>query len=96
MNLFWSSPTGDMELLIKMLVWIAIIAVIVALFHRRILSGVVVFSILGNIVVFLNVGSRLFYFYNIEWLQYVAVFFWPILNIGLLVWWLHGRKKSDS
>jgi len=93
MNLFWSSPTGDMELLIKMLIWIAIVAFIVALFHRRILSGIVVFSILGNIVVLLNVGSRLFYFYDIEWLQYVAVFFWPFLNIFLLGGWFYWRKK---
>ena len=72
---------------------IFILALIVSIVRRCILPGILVFSILGNIVVWLSLGSRLYTFYEIEYVRDITRFFWPILNIFLLGGWFYWRKK---
>ena len=91
---FWSSPTGDMELLLWTLLVAAAIAIVVGILHRRVLTGVVVFSVLGNVVVWLTLGSRLYTFYEIEFIRPFARFLWPLINAILIIWWVWSIRKG--
>ncbi|PIV86368.1 MAG: hypothetical protein COW50_01820, partial [Candidatus Moranbacteria bacterium CG17_big_fil_post_rev_8_21_14_2_50_41_107] len=52
------------------------------------------FSILGNISFLLNAGSRMFIFYHVVWIQYIAIFFWPFINIFLIIKYFKEHENN--
>lgn len=83
--MFWSSPSADLEIITYLLFFAFAVAVGVYVFSKKILRSITVLSILGNIIFYLNSGSRLFDMYNIKWAVVFTLDFWPYINIILLI-----------
>jgi hypothetical protein len=73
---------------------IAIATLLIFFKTRNKQLSLTIFSVFSNIVLFLASvsGSLIFRIYNIEWLQFLAIFVWPLINIILIVW--YARKKK--
>lgn len=84
---------------LNLMLWLFGVSIIISLFifiklKNRALA-LLVLSILSGVILFIVSisGSFIFRIYNIEWLQYFALFIWPIINIILIV--LYVRKKKQ-
>lgn len=57
--------------------------------------ALLVLSIFSNIIFFLTAisGSLIFRIYNIEWLQYFALFIWPVVNIIFIIFYVRKKNK---
>lgn len=84
-NMFFSDPGLDLQILI----WLFVISFAVAIFlylkTRQILLAVLTFSVLANLSLWINSGSRFFDINNLNWIVAFTKFYWPILNLALLV-----------
>lgn len=72
----------------------SIVSFIVLVVLKNKIAALLAFSVLVNLV-FLSailLGSLFFRIYNVEWLQYVVVFVWPIINVVLVI--SYARKKK--
>jgi len=49
--------------------------------------SLLVFSFLSNLSIYLIIlsDSRMFNYYNIEWLKFFSIFIWPFINIFLFL-----------
>jgi hypothetical protein len=49
--------------------------------------SLLVFSLLSNLSIYLIIlsDSRMFNYYNIEWLKFFSIFIWPFINIFLFL-----------
>ena len=83
---------SDLQVTIFLIVISLIISFVV--FLRNKLLAIVTFSVLSNASLLLNIGSEMFYFNNIEWLQYFSVFVWPVVNIILIGRYLWKKFKN--
>lgn len=83
--MFFSDPGFDLRVSLGLLVFSAIVGLVVLAKTRNKFKAFVIFSVLGNLSFLANIGSRMFIAYNIKWLGYFALIFWPILNIYLLI-----------
>ncbi len=83
---------SDLQVTIFLIVISLIISFVV--FLRNKLLAIVTFSVLSNASFLLNIGSEMFYFNNIEWLQYFSVFVWPVVNIILIGRYLWKKFKN--
>lgn len=92
--MFLTSPDLELQLVIIALVIAAIISLVIGLFKKNAITGLVWFSIFGNLIFLMNVGASLFRFYNIEWLRSFSVFIWPVINILLIVFFLINKKEK--
>jgi hypothetical protein len=93
--LFFGDPGVDLWITVFLIgVSLIVSLVFLALAKRKILA-LVVFSVLANISVWLNIGSQMFISYNILWFKYFAVLIWPIINIALIIYYVRtGSKKK--
>lgn len=82
---------ADMQLTVALLVVSAIVSVIVYAVSKSVKKALVVFSVLANVSFLVNVGSRMFTFYNLRWLFYFSIFLWPLINMFLVI--RYFRKK---
>lgn len=59
------------------------------------LLSLLIFSVLVNSIFLFAVFLRSLFFriYGVEWLQYFAVFLWPIINIIFIIWYVRNKKK---
>ena len=83
---------SDLQVTIFLIVISLIISFVV--FLRNKLLAIVTFSVLSNASLLLNIGSEMFYFNNIEWLQYFSIFVWPVINIILIGRYLWKKFKN--
>ncbi len=83
---------SDLQVTIFLIVISLIISFVV--FLRNKLLAIVTFSVLSNASFLLNIGSEMFYFNNIEWLQYFSIFVWPVINIILIGRYLWKKFKN--
>jgi len=92
--LFFGDPSVDLWITGFLIGVSFIVSLVVFALAKRKILALVVFSILGNISIWLNIGSQMFISYNILWLKYFSVFIWPILNIFLIIWYVKTRPKK--
>ena len=92
--LFFGSPKVDLQIAIFFLVMSFIISLIVFATAKRKFLAVAVFSVLGNLSLLLNIGSRMFVSYNIKWLGYFSLLIWPLLNIFLIIYYAKSKSKK--
>jgi hypothetical protein len=52
----------------------------------------ITFSVLANVSFLVNVSSRFFIMYNIAWFAYFVLYFWPIINIFLIIYYVQRKK----
>jgi len=83
---------SDLQVTIFLIVISLIISFVV--FLRNKLLAIIIFSVLSNASLLLNIDSEMFYFNNIEWLQYFSVFVWPVVNIILIGRYLWKKFKN--
>lgn len=94
MMLFFSSPSIDLKITIFLLAVALIISLVVLAFSRKKILSLVVFSVLGNLALLLNIGSRMFVVYHFLWFGYFSLFIWPLLNIFLIVYYAKSKSKK--
>jgi|GEM_PF-621145 len=82
--MFWSSPSADLEIILWLLFFALAISAGVYVFSRKLLFSIGTLSILGNIIFYLNSGSRIFGIYKISWAVIFTLNFWPYINIILI------------
>lgn len=92
--LLFGSPSIDLWITIFILGISAVVSLVVLAFAKRKLLAVVIFTILGNLALLINIGSRMFRTYDIMWLKYFAVFIWPIINIFLIIYYARTSPKK--
>ena len=79
--------------------WLIGIAIVISLFilfklNNKKLALIVPSVLLGIVFFLISIsGSLIFRIYNIEWLQYFAIFIWPIINIILIVFYVRKKKQ---
>jgi len=83
---------SDLQVTIFLIVISLIISFVV--FLRNKLLAIIIFSVLSNASLLLNIDSEMFYFNNIEWLQYFSIFVWPVINIILIGRYLWKKFKN--
>jgi hypothetical protein len=93
-TLFWGSSTLDLKITIFFLVVSFLISLIVWFFSKKFYVALLVFSVLANISFLVNIGSEMFRAYHILWLSFFSFFVWPIINIGLIVYYASTRRKK--
>jgi hypothetical protein len=90
---FFSNPAMDMQITIALLVVSAAVSIIVYGVSKNTRKAAILFSVLANVSLLVNIGSRMFTYYHLKALFYFALFLWPILNIFLIIKYL---KKNES
>jgi hypothetical protein len=93
-TLFWGSSTLDLKITIFFLVVSFVISLIVWFFSKKFYVALLVFSVLANISFLVNIGSEMFVAYHFLWFGYFSAFAWPIINIGLIVYYASARPKK--
>jgi hypothetical protein len=91
--MFFSDPTLDLKINLALLAISFIIALVVWAISKKKFLAIVVFSVLGNLSFLVSIGSRFFIFYHIEWLKYLSLFIWPIINIYLIIKYFSKNKN---
>ncbi len=98
--MFWSSPSADLEIMIVLLMLSLGIAIMSYWFSKKILVAVFVMSLLGNVSIYLNSGSRIFDVYQVKYIVSFTIHVWPYINLALLVYLvlsvMRNKFKKDS
>ncbi len=81
--MFWSSPSADIQIIIFLLILSLGIAMATYFFSRKILLSIFVMSLLSNIVLYLNSGSRAFGVYDLKSIVIFTLDYWPYINLIL-------------
>ena len=92
--LFFGDPSIDLWITIFLIGVSLIISLIVFALARRKILALIVFSVLVNVSIWLNIGSEMFASYDIMWLKYFSVFIWPILNILFIIYYIRTKPKK--
>lgn len=98
--LFFSDPGMDLNVIIYLSAFALVISLGVYIFTKKILLTTTIFSILENLVFYLNSGSELFDIYNVKWIVVFTLDFWPIINLilfGLIIFnFLKNRNAKTK
>lgn len=62
---------------------------------KKLFRSALLFSVGVNIILLIDaLGNSLWFrIYNVEWLQYFAVFLWPLINIIFIIWYVRSKKQ---
>lgn len=90
--MFWSSPSLDIKISLGLLLLSVIISLIILAISKKRFLSVAILSVLGNFSFLINIYSRMFITYNLEWLQIFSLLVWPIFNIYLIVKYFQRKK----
>lgn len=90
----FSDPSLDLGISLTLLGISVLVAFVFWALTKKKSLALLVFSLLGNLSFLISIESRMFHIYNIAWLQYGALFIWPILNIYLLI--NYFSKKNEQ
>lgn len=94
--LFWGSSSLDFKSTIFLLSISLIISLIVLIFSRRKILALVFFSITSNLVFLADAfsHSEMFRAYGLIWLEIFSLLIWPIINIGLIIYYASASPKK--
>ena len=90
--MFFSDPQFDLKISLYLFAFSVLVGLIVLGKTKNKFLATMVFSILGNLSFLINMWSRMFISYDLEWLQIFSLLIWPIINIALLIKYF---SKSD-
>ncbi len=83
------------SVVIAYLIGVAFIAVIFSFaITKKAFLSFIIFSVLINLIFLsaLFLKSSFFRVYEVEWLQYLSLFIWPVINIILVIWYVRRKK----
>jgi hypothetical protein len=83
--MFWSSPSGDLQVIIALLIIAIAISLVVYFKTKKVFLSVFLFSIIANLIAFGNITYRFADYYNVFWLFKFVRTVWPYINILLLL-----------
>ncbi len=89
-------PDLDLKISLVLLFISFIVGLITWGISKKWLLGLAVFSVLGNLSFLINIESRMFFVYNFSWLKYVTIFFWPIINIFLIIQYRNRKNENKA
>ena len=92
--MFFDDPSLDLEISLVLLGVSFIISVFIFIFKRNFKLALIWFSVLGNLSFLVNLGSRMYSFYRIEWFAYIVFIFWPLANLFLIFIYAYGFFKK--
>jgi hypothetical protein len=81
----FSSPSLDLEISLTLLAFSFFISIVVFIFKRNWVLSLIWFSVLGNLSFLINLGSRMYSVYGIEFFAYFVFIFWPLINLFLII-----------
>ncbi|MBP9801837.1 MAG: hypothetical protein KBC83_04205 [Candidatus Moranbacteria bacterium] len=90
--MFFSDPILDMQITLGLIFLSLLISLIVFLFKRNFWFAVILFSVLSNVAVLLNVGSRMFQFYHLLWMYWFLIGVWPLINLFSIIFYVRKQK----
>lgn len=75
-----------MQIMIYLIAAAFVCSIIYGFFVKEKTKALVVFSVLSNLIllIFVLLGSRLFYIYDIIWFRTFSFFIWPVINVYLI------------
>ena len=82
--MFFSSPSADLRIMIFLLIIALAISAATYFFSKKMLLSVVIFSVLGNIIIYGNMNYNYAKIYNLMWLFRFSRYILPYLNIALI------------
>lgn len=83
--MLFSNPQLDLRISLFLFGISILVALIVLGKTRKKELSLIIFSILGNLSFLINIGSRMFDFYEIKWFGLFSILIWPIINIYLII-----------
>lgn len=85
--MFGGNTEQDLHIMITMVATSFVFGLFIYFFSRRKILSLFVFSSLANLSVYLTyaIGSLVFRFYDLRWLQDFSIYIWPIINLILFV-----------
>lgn len=83
--MFWSSPSRDLNFIIISLIILFVISVAIFWKTKKIIIPILLFSLIGNLIIYGSVTFRFAKSYNVFWLFNFSRNVWPWINAGLLV-----------
>jgi hypothetical protein len=92
--MFFSSES-ILEIKINILLTIVFvtISIIPLFFRRRFLISIIIFSILENLLMILNLQVKSILFVGVSiYVKQLISFLWPLLNIFLIIYYLKSKK----
>jgi len=92
--MFFDDPSLDLEISLVLLGVSFIISVFIFIFKRNFKLALIWFSVLGNLSFLVNLGSRMYSFYRVEWFVYFVFIFWPLINFFLIIVYVYKFKKK--
>ncbi|MBP6889594.1 MAG: hypothetical protein KBC19_03335 [Candidatus Moranbacteria bacterium] len=90
--MFFSDPILDMQITLGLIFLSLLISLIVFLFKRNFWFAVILFSVLSNVAVLLNAGSRMFQFYHLLWMYWFLIGVWPLINLFSIIFYVRKQK----
>ena len=94
--MFFSDPQLDLKISLYLFAFSILVGLIVFGKTKKRLLSLIVFSILGNLSFLINMWSRMFISYDLEWLQIFSLLIWPIINIVLLIKYFQTRRNEKK
>jgi len=92
--MFWSSPSADIQIIVFLLIISLVIAVASYFFSKKILVGIFVMSLLSNVTLYLNTGSRAFDIYGLKSIVIFTIDYWPYINLALFIFLIISIIKN--
>lgn len=92
--LFFGDPSVDLWMTFFLFGASFIVSLVVFALAKRKILALIVFSILANISVWLNIGSEMFRVYHIKWFGFFSMIIWPVLNILFIVLVRQGEAEK--
>ena len=92
--MFFSSPSLDLQISLTLLGISLVISIFIYIFKRKLKVTFICLSILANLSFLVNLGSRMYSFYRVEWFVYFVFIFWPLINFFLIIVYVYKFKKK--
>lgn len=96
MNMFFSSPSADLRIMIMLLIISLAIAIATYVFSKRILLSVVIFSVFSQFIINGNMDYNYAKIFNLMWLFKLSRNFLPYINIALVCLLIFNFFKKNE
>ena len=97
--MFWSSPSGDLEVSLFLTAITLLVTVLVYWKYKKVLLSVTVFSILEYFIFLGTVNHRFAAYYGVDSLVYFIRNIWPVINVllvAILVGYYIVRRRKNK
>lgn len=83
--MFFGSTDNDIKIIIFLLSIMFIFSIFIWKKSKNLALGVFLFSVLSNLVLYIDSDSILFDVYNLKWIVKFTLWYWPWINVVLFI-----------